>query len=114
MSERYGRLSFRVLLLALWAAAGYHMVFGGRYSVFDVAALEGQRDSATARIDQLIAKTDSLVLRGDSLTEVPAAVERVARERFGLLRDGELLVRFRSRSGENAGDAELDDQGGRL
>jgi hypothetical protein len=37
---------------------------------------------------------------------VPAAIERVAREKYGLLRDGELLVRFKSRSVE---PTEVDD-----
>ena len=98
MPERAGRLGLQVLLLLLWVGAAYHMVFGGMYSVFDVRSLEEQRDSATARIDGLIARTDSLVHRGDSLATVPAAIERVAREKYGLLRDGELLVRFRARS----------------
>ena len=72
------------------------------YSVFDVRMLEDQRDSVTARIDDLIARTDSLVHRGDSLANVPAAIERVARERYGLLRDGEVLVRFKTRPAEPA------------
>ena len=83
MPERAGRLGFQALLLLLWAGAAYHMVFGGMYSVFDVGSLEAQRDSATMRIDGLIARTDSLVHRGDSLASVPAAIERVAREKYG-------------------------------
>ena len=106
MPERVSRMGFRAILLFLWAGAAYHMVFGGMYSVFDVRSLEEQRDSATVRIDGLIARTDSLVLRGDSLASVPAAIERVAREKYGLLRDGELLVRFKSRPVE---PTELDD-----
>ena len=102
MSERSGRLRFQALLVFLWAGAAYHLVFGGMYSVFDVQTLEDQRDSVTARIDELIARTDSLVHRGDSLANVPAAIERVAREKYGLLRDGEVLVRFKSRPAESA------------
>ena len=98
MSERVDRLGFRGLVVALWVGTAYYMVFGGVYSVFDMQELGTQRDAANVRIDRLIARTDSLIHRGDSLATMPAAIERVAREEFGLIRDGELLVRFRSPS----------------
>lgn len=100
MSERVERLGFRGLVIALWVGTAYYLVFGGVYSVFDMKDLESRRDSANVRINALIARTDSLIQRGDSLATMPAAIERVAREQFGLIRDGELLVRFRSPSSE--------------
>ena len=96
MSERVDRLGFRGLVVALWVGTAYYLVFGGVYSVFDMKELGNQRDAANVRIDRLIARTDSLIHRGDSLATMPAAIERVAREEFGLIRDGELLVRFRT------------------
>jgi cell division protein FtsB len=98
MSERVDRIGFRGLVVALWLGTAYYLVFGGVYSVFDMQELGTQRNAANVRIDSLIARTDSLIHRGDSLTTMPAAIERVAREKFGLIRDGELLVRFRSPS----------------
>ena len=106
MSERVDRLGFRGLVVALWVGTAYYLVFGGVYSVFDMKELGTQRDAANVRIDRLIARTDSLIHRGDSLATMPAAIERVAREEFGLIRDGELLVRFRSPA---ADDGTLDD-----
>ena len=103
MSERFHRFGSRALLLVLWFGAGYYLVFGGMYSVFDIDELSDRRDATISRIDSLIARTDSLVHRGDSLASEPAAIERVAREELGLIRDGELLIRFRTRadSGES-------------
>jgi cell division protein FtsB len=106
MSERVNRIGVRGLIAALWVGTAYYLVFGGVYSVFDMQELDTQRGAANTRIDSLIARTDSLIHRGDSLATMPAAIERVAREEFGLIRDGELLVRFRS----SAEDSEtLDD-----
>ena len=108
MRESIHRVGFRGVLALLWAATVYYLVFGGMYSVFDVRAMEQSRDEALSRIDRLVARTDSLVHRGDSLETVPAAIERVAREQFGLVRDGEILVRFVPP--RDAPKAELDDR----
>ena len=40
------------------------------------------------------AVTDSLEAWADSLESVPAVIEKVARERYGFIRDGEHLFRF--------------------
>ena len=101
MSERVDRIGFRGLVVALWVGTAYYLVFGGVYSVFDMQELGTQRAAANSRIDSLIARTDSLIHRGDSLATMPAAIERVAREEFGLIRDGELLVRFRSAAADS-------------
>ena len=108
MRESVRRVGFRGALALLWSATAYYLLFGGMYSVLDVRAMERSRDEALARIDRLVARTDSLVHRGDSLEAVPAAIERVAREEFGLVRDGEILVRFVPP--RDAGKGELDDR----
>jgi cell division protein FtsB len=89
------------MLLTLLAGAAYYLVFGGVYSVFDLRALKKQRLEAVQRIDSLISRTDSLAQRGDSLASDPMAIERTAREEYGLIRDGEVLVRFREVDGED-------------
>ncbi len=108
MTERAHRWGYRGLLAGIWLAASYYLVFGGMYSVFDVRHMERSRNDAIVRIDGLIARTDSLVHRGDSLAAVPAAIERVAREELGLVRDGEILVRFVPERDRRA--PELDDR----
>ncbi len=94
--ERLRRLAFRGGLATLWIAAAYYLIFGGVYSVFDLRVLETEKQEAMQRLDSLISITDSLVLLGDSLTDDPVAIERVARE-YGLVRDGEELYRFHPR-----------------
>ena len=94
MSERMRRLGLRGLVAALWLAAGYYFVLGGEYSALDVGALRGEQRILEFRIDSLAAVTDSLEEWGDSLAVSPEAIERVARERYGFIRDGERLYRF--------------------
>jgi cell division protein FtsB len=94
MSERARRWMWRAGLLLLWTGTAYYLVLGGQYNVFDVSEMEAARAASTTRVDRLSVRLDSLVHRGDSLESVPAAIERVAREEYGLLRDGEILVRF--------------------
>jgi cell division protein FtsB len=103
MRERIRRYAFRGVLVAMSAGAAYYLLFGGVYSVLDVEDLKKQRHEAISRIDSLIATTDSLAQRGDSLAEDPLAIEQTAREEYGLIREGEVLVRFRG------GEEELSD-----
>ena len=48
----------------------------------------------TAEVDSMNAELDSIRVWGDSLLNDPWVVERVARERYGFIRPGEVLVRF--------------------
>jgi len=46
------------------------------------------------RLAEVEARIDSLRAWADSLENDPATIERVAREDFGMIRDGETLYRF--------------------
>lgn len=76
------------------AGAAYFAVFGGEYSLLELHRLERQRRAEEARLEELRQETDRLRARVDSLESDPATLERVARERYGLIRDGERLYRF--------------------
>ena len=106
MREPLRRWGFRGLVGGLFLLAGYYAAFGGVYSVFDIGDLEGERERMVGRLDSLIALTDSLAQRADSLETDDLAIERVAREEHGLIREGEVLVRFHSVEGDT--DAEPD------
>lgn len=90
MNGRIGRAIVPTLLLA----AVYYAVFGGEYSVFELrearAALEVEGESLV----RVQADIDSLQARADSLRSDPVTIERIAREEFGMIRDGETLYRF--------------------
>ena len=94
MSERMRRIGLRLLSGVLWLAAGYYLLLGGEYSAFDLRELRAERRTLTQRIDSLAEVVDSLAAWADSLDSTPAAIERVARERFGFIRDGEHLFRI--------------------
>lgn len=84
----------RLVLLGLGAAALYFAVFGGEYSIFALRRLEQQRQREEAELRELHAEMARLRARVDSLRSDPATLERVARERYGMIRAGERLYRF--------------------
>ena len=84
----------RVAGLCLLAIAGYYAVWGGEYSVFDLHRIEQRQQEEAARIEIARARTDSLRDLTDRLDRDAATIETVARERFGMIRDGEVLYRF--------------------
>jgi cell division protein FtsB len=89
------RLAVGVLLLG---AAAYFAVFGGEYSVFELRTVRAEARLEAARLDSARAERDRLRARADSLERDSATIERVARERFGLIRPGERLYRFAERA----------------
>ena len=94
MSERLRRLGQRTLVAALWLAGGYYLLLGGEYSSLDLRSLRQEQRTLGGRVDSLAAVTDSLEAWADSLEAIPALIEKVARERYGFIRDGEQLFRF--------------------
>jgi cell division protein FtsB len=91
--SRSGRV-VRLIVPAVVGVAGYFALFGGEFSAFDVRRARAEIGQAQAQLDGLRAETDSLRLRADSLENDPAAIERVAREQYGFIRDGEILYKF--------------------
>ncbi len=88
-----GRLT-RALLPATVLLALYYAVYGGEHSVMDVRRTRAELAAETAEVARLEAANDSLRALVDSLENDPVMLERLARERFGLIRDGEVLYRF--------------------
>ncbi|MFQ5690248.1 MAG: septum formation initiator family protein [Gemmatimonadota bacterium] len=93
-SERRSRAAFRGITALGVLGAAYYLFLGGEYSVFDVRELQRTRDQAALVVDSLEAVADSLASRADSLTGDAMSIERLARERYGFIRNGERLYRF--------------------
>jgi cell division protein FtsB len=74
--------------------AVYYAVWGGEYSVFDLRRLHSQQVLESQRIEAARLQVDSLRELASALESDPAAIEAVARERFGMIRPGEVLYRF--------------------
>ena len=79
-------------VLALEAV--YFALFGGDYGYFEVRRLEKEKKLEAARLIELNQELSRLRRRADSLATDSATLERLAREKYGLIRDGERLYRF--------------------
>jgi cell division protein FtsB len=97
-----GRLK-KVLLPAVLLVGAYWAVFGGEYTVLDVYRARAARADEAQEVTRLEGAIDSLSARADSLEHDSETLERIARERYGLIRDGEVLYRFAPSDGA-AGD----------
>jgi cell division protein FtsB len=84
----------RLLIGGVLALAAYYALWGGEYSAFHLVRLKQEGRAAEARLAQTRAEVDSLKALAGKLEKNDAEVERIARERFGMIRDGELLYRF--------------------
>lgn len=87
-----GRIK-KLILPALLGLAVYYAFFGGEYSLLELRSARSAIETQEAELLRLRAERDSLQARADSLENDPATLERIARERFGMIRDGEVLYR---------------------
>ncbi len=84
----------RWVVLAALAFALYFGIQGGEYGTTDLLALRRQEASERAQVQRLRQVVDSLQRDATAIERDPRAQERVARERFGMIRRGELLYRL--------------------
>lgn len=84
----------KVLVPGLLLVAIYYAVFGGEYSVFELHRTRVVLESERVTLLELESQIDSLVAWSDSLRDDPHTLERIAREQFGMIREGETLYRF--------------------
>lgn len=97
MARRARRALRRLLRVAGAALIGlcvFYAVLGGAYGLPRLIELREDVRTTTAERDRLRVRVDSLTALRDSLKQDPRAIERVARERYGLIQDGETLYRF--------------------
>ena len=85
---------------ARWAASGalvfalYFGIQGGEYGTTDLLALRRQEAAEQAQVLRLRQVVDSLQREATAIETDLRMQERVARERFGMIRRGELLYRL--------------------
>jgi cell division protein FtsB len=84
----------RWLGLGAFLAAGVFALLGGEYSVFDLVTLKRQAREEASRVVQLQRTVDSLAAAARAIERDPRVQERVARESFGMIRDGEFLYKL--------------------
>ena len=82
---------------AIVAGLGFALYFalqGGEYGILDLRKLRREVVSESTAVVQLQTVVDSLDQLARALERDPRMQERVARERFGMLRKGEFLYRL--------------------
>ena len=79
---------------AVLCVAAYYAVFGGEYSLIDIRRIRIESDSARKSLAELYAETDSLSVWASALENDSQTLETLAREQFGMIREGEVLYRF--------------------
>ena len=94
-------MKFRWLMVPLVAGAAYYALFGGEYSLFEARKLERERAREHQRLTETRREVTSLRARADSLQHDSGTLERIAREKYGLIKEGERLYRFVDSAGAN-------------
>ncbi|MDE2793313.1 MAG: septum formation initiator family protein [Gemmatimonadota bacterium] len=83
----------RLVFPGLVAIAFYVAVAGGEHSLMDARRATAELDDRHADLRAVRHEIDSMRARIDSLRHHDGALERLARERYGFIRDGEYLYR---------------------
>jgi cell division protein FtsB len=76
------------------AFALYFALQGGEYGTLDLLQLRREETAESAEVDRLHRLVDSLSRVATAIEHDPRMQERVAREKFGMLRKGEFLYRL--------------------
>ncbi len=84
----------RALGLGVFLLGAAFAVGGGEYSTWAWYKLRSQERVERRAVDSLIRAVDSLETLARALETDPATQERTARESFGMIRDGEYLLRL--------------------
>jgi len=92
----------RLILPALIGLAVYFALFGGEYSVFEVRRIRAENLQLEQRLTELEWANDSLRTWAEALETDSATIERLARERYGMIRAGEVLYRIAEPVGAEA------------
>jgi cell division protein FtsB len=96
--------------LARWAAiaglvfALYFALQGGEYGTLDLLQLRREEAEESSTVERLHQMVDSLSRAAWAIEHSPRMQERVAREKFGMLRKGEFLYRLVPREKGEGGD----------
>ena len=80
------------------ALALYFALQGGEYGTLDLLQLRREEAQERAQVAELQRLVDSLTTAAVGIELDPRVQERVARERFGMIKNGEFLYRLVPRS----------------
>jgi cell division protein FtsB len=84
----------RLVLPILLGLAFYYAFFGGEYSLLELRQARKDIKAKEQELSLLREEVEYLRARADSLENDSATIERIAREKYGMIRDGEVLYRL--------------------
>ena len=84
----------RWVVIVLLLLAAFFALQGGTYTTFDYFRLKGQLAEERTAIEELKVAVDSLGKVATSVERDPRTQERLARDQFGMIREGEHLYRI--------------------
>lgn len=84
----------RLIYFGVLGLSIYFVVAGGEYSILDARRAEADLAARRAEIVAMRQETDSIRQRVEALRSDDEILERVAREQYGFIRDGEVLYRI--------------------
>ncbi|MGH7555336.1 MAG: FtsB family cell division protein [Longimicrobiales bacterium] len=83
-----------LLGFVLLCGAVYFALLGGDSSLLELRRIRAETEREAERLRDVRRDLERLRARADSLANDDATIERIARERWGLIRPGERLYRF--------------------
>lgn len=81
----------RLVLPILLGLAVYYALFGGEYSLLELRHARNEIKAQEQELNLLKGEVEYLRARADSLEHDSATLEKLAREEYGMIRDGEVL-----------------------
>ncbi len=79
---------------AVLLVTAYFFFFGGDYSFLDLWRLRKQHQQELVELQAVRSQAAELEQKADSLAHDSATLERLAREQYGLIKEGERLYKF--------------------
>ncbi len=93
----------KIILPTLLGLAAYYAFFGGEYSLLELRHARAEIQTQEEELSVLREEVVYLRARADSLENDPTTLERLARERYGMILPGEVLYLF-NEPRDSAGD----------
>ena len=100
----------RLLILTIFAGLLVLALAGGKYNVFSIWELYEQKEALSEQVEQLRLQNQLLTDQIHRLQEDPQAIEKVARENFGMARPGETVYRILPEAADTLQDSSGTDQ----
>jgi cell division protein FtsB len=88
------RKILRRILILLVLVSVFYLYFGGDYGFFRLLSLKKEKGSIILETKKLQAQNMDLEIEKEKLKNDPFYIEKVARERYGMAKEDEIIYKF--------------------